>query len=286
MPDARRPGHSLVSVVIPTFNRRGLVREAIDSVLRQDGASLEIFVVDDGSQDGTVAELERIGPPVVPVAIAHCGRVGKVRNVGIRLARGEFVAFLDSDDVWLPGKLARQLDYLASHPDIAVVYTNQYRVQQGRILPRTRFDHFAPRRRVLYRETVRGLCVQTSSVIARREVFDTIGLFDEEQVLYEDADMWSRLSERYELGFIETPLVLYRPDVDPGHLQADERVNLREAWRYYQKYAERRRMRVASAEEDAGTARFLGGLAAVAAELGEPWPPGECGGTLPESPHA
>ncbi len=132
----------LVSVVIPTFQRKALVQEAIDSVLRQGAARLEILVVDDGSQDGTVEELARRGPPIVSIAIAHCGLIGKVRNVGIRRAQGAFVALLDSDDVWLPGKLDRQLDYLAAHPDVSAVYTNQYRVRQGRVLPRTRFEDF------------------------------------------------------------------------------------------------------------------------------------------------
>jgi glycosyltransferase involved in cell wall biosynthesis len=272
-----------VSVVIPTFARRDLTQEAIDSVLSQAGARLEVIVVDDGSGDGTLEALERRGPPVVPVPIPRCGRIGKVRNAGIRRARGVLIAFLDSDDVWLPGKLARQLDYLAAHPHVGAVYTDQYRMQGGRILPRTRFDDFPPRRRVLYRDTVRGLCVQTSSVVVRREVFEVVGLFDEDLLLYEDADMWSRISEHFEWGFVAAPLVIYRPDIDPAHVQTDERRTLREAWRYYERYVARRCRRPASPEEDAGTARFLAGLMAVADTLGEPWPPGR-GDAGPESP--
>jgi glycosyltransferase involved in cell wall biosynthesis len=267
----------LVTVVIPTYEREALVQEAIDSVLAQGVERLEIVVVDDGSQDGTMRALERRGAPIVPVSIPHSGRVARVRNAGIRRAQGAFVAFLDSDDVWLPGKLRGQLDYLAAHPGVAAMYTNEYRVSQGRISPRTRFDDFPPRRRVLYRTTVHGLCVQTSSVLLRRRVLDAVGLFDEDQILYEDADMWSRISEQFEWSFLDEPLVLYRPDVDPRpHRLADERLNLLEAWRYYEKYTARRRRRPADPEEDAGTACFLDGMAAIARVIGEPWPPPPC----------
>ncbi len=264
----------LVSVVIPTYQRAALVQEAIDSVLAQEVGDLQIVVVDDGSRDGTVEALEQRGDPIVVVSIPHCGVVARVRNAGIGRAEGGFVAFLDSDDLWLPGKLRRQLDYFAANRGISALYTNEFRVVQGQVLSRTRFDEFPPRRRVRYRTAVRGLCVQTSSVMVRREVFDVVGLFDEEQALYEDADMWSRISDRFEWGFIGEPLVLYRPDVDPHpHLLADERLELLDAWRYYEKYAARRRGRDPDPEEDEGTARFLDGLAALALAIGEPWPP-------------
>jgi glycosyltransferase involved in cell wall biosynthesis len=264
----------LVTVVIPTYEREALVQEAIASVLAQGIEEIEIVVVDDGSRDGTIRALERRGGPIVPVSIPHSGRAARVRNAGIRRARGVFVAFLDSDDVWLPGKLRRQLDYFAANPGVAALYTNEYRVTQRRISRRTRFDDFPPRRRVLYRTTVHGLCVQTSSVVLRRHVLDAVGLFDEDQILYEDADMWSRISEQFEWGFLDEPLVLYRPDVDQRpHRLTDERLNLLEAWRYYEKYAARRCRRGADPGEDAGTACFLDGLTAVARAIGEPWPP-------------
>src|SRR6185503_15163750 len=119
-----------------------------------------------------------------------------------------------------------------------------------------------------------GLCVQTSSVVLRRQVLDAVGLFDEDQILYEDADLWSRISEQFDWGFLDEPLVLYRPDVDQRpHRLTDERLNLLEAWRYYAKYAARRCRRGADPGEDAGTACFLDGLTAVARAIGEPWPP-------------
>lgn len=255
---APRPGSRdpRVSVVIPTYNRRRLVVEAIDSVLAQGEDGVEILVVDDGSTDDTVPFVRRLRAPVVVIPIPHCGLSGRVRNVGIRRARGALVALLDSDDLWLPGKLGRQLEYFAAHPGIAIVYTNQYRHEGGRILARTRFDQFPPWSRPLYRETLDGFCVQTSSVMMRREVFDAVGLFAEDLLCYEDLDMWSRLSERYEFGFIETPLVVYRRDVDPGHVQDDLAVKLAAARKYIERYEARRRGQPRTPEEERATERF------------------------------
>ena len=258
-----------MSVVIPTYNRRGLVTEAVRSVLEQGEDRVEILVVDDGSSDGTAAHLAALGWPLRVLALPHSGVIARVRNAGIREARGAFVAFLDSDDVWLPGKLRRQLDHLAAHPEVGAVYTDQYRQQGGRILPRTRFEDFPPRPRVSWRDSLHGLCVQTSSVMVRREVFDAVGLFNEDLLLYEDADMWSRMSERYELGIIPDPLVIYRIDADSLHLKDDQRLEARMAREWLRLYEARRRDRPVGEEERRGIARFRAELEAWEARLGD-----------------
>jgi glycosyltransferase involved in cell wall biosynthesis len=205
----RESTEARVSVVIPTRDRRGPLVEAIDSVLSQDVDGVEIIVVDDGLADDTASFVRRARASVAVVRIPPGGGRGRARNAGIRLAQAPLVAFLDADDIWLPGKLARQLDHLAAHPELAVVYTNTYRQEAGRILGRTRFDDFPPRAGRKHAATF-GFGVRTSSVIARRAVFDAAGLFDETLAEGEDRELWSRLRERHAFGWIDTPLVVER----------------------------------------------------------------------------
>jgi len=265
---ASRRARPLVSIIIPTYNRRGLIVESVQSVLGQGGA-VEIIVVDDGSTDGTVEHLKALRLPARVFQIPHTGVIGKVRNIGIGQARGEMIAFLDSDDIWLPGKIESQLDYLASHPGISVTYTDAYQEESGGILDETRFQQFPPRSRVIYRETILRLCVHTSTVLMRRAVLEKVGLFNEELVLYEDADMWSRVSEEYELGFVAQPLVVVRPDRDPNHLVADRRLLLQEARKYLKLYEERRRGKPRSVEEIRATQKFARALVKLEDELGK-----------------
>ncbi|HUG38318.1 MAG TPA: glycosyltransferase family A protein [Candidatus Limnocylindrales bacterium] len=226
---SRESTEARVSVVIPTRDRRRSLVEAIDSVLSQDVDGVEIIVVDDGAADDTASFVRRTRAAVAVVRIPPGGGRGRARNAGIRRARAPLVAFLDADDIWLPGKLARQLDQLAAHPEIAVAYTNAYRQEVGRILPRTRFDDFPPRaspphergeveppasRADMARATF-GACVRTSSVVARRAVFDAGDLFDETLAEGDDRDLWSRLSERHVFGWIDTPLVVERACDEP-----------------------------------------------------------------------
>ena len=203
-----------VSVVILTQDRRRPLVEAIDSVLSQDVDGVEIIVVDHGAAADTASFVRRARASVAVVRIPPGGGRGRARNAGIRRAQAPLVAFLDADDIWLPGKLARQLDHLASHPEIAIAYTNAYRQEAGRILARTRFDDFPPRACPRYGATF-GFCVRTSSVVARRAVFDEGGLFDETLAEGEDRDLWSRLSQRHAFGWIDAPLVVERACNEP-----------------------------------------------------------------------
>ncbi len=122
----------LVSVVIPVFNAERFVAEAIESVLGQEGAEVEVVVVDDGSTDGSVAVAERFGDAVRVVRGEHAG-IGAARNRGVEGARGEYVAFLDADDLWARGKLARQLGVLmgADAPELVFGMMQQFRGEPG-----------------------------------------------------------------------------------------------------------------------------------------------------------
>src|SRR5688572_20527672 len=127
-PGARTHRHEpTVSVVIPTYNRVRLVLEAIESVRLQRVGPVEIIVVDDGSPDDTVRRCRALDDPPVVIPLPRSGVIARVRNVGIRRATGRYIAFLDSDDLWLPGKLQSQLACFDAHPEIGGVYTNQLR---------------------------------------------------------------------------------------------------------------------------------------------------------------
>jgi len=112
----------MVSVIIPTYNRSGLVGEAIASVLAQQDAKFEVIVVDDGSTDDTAVTLESFGAAIRPLWRPH-GGVSSARNTGIVAAVGEWLAFLDSDDLWLPRKLWMQLEFLLKHPELKLCQT-------------------------------------------------------------------------------------------------------------------------------------------------------------------
>lgn len=258
----------LVSVVIPTYNRERLVVQAVRTVLAQDHPALEVLVVDDGSADGTLPRLAAFGPPVRRLARPHSGIAARVRNAGIREARGELLAFLDADDLWLPGKLARQLDHLARHPDLAVVYTDSFVEDGGRRRARTRFADCPPRARLYVRERLSGMCVQASTLLLRREVLDAVGLFDEALVMYEVSDLVSRISEVYPMGVVEEPLAVRRLGVDRLHVTLDDALRAREARKYLARYHARRDGATRDDEERDAARRFEAELAALEARLG------------------
>jgi glycosyltransferase involved in cell wall biosynthesis len=157
----------IVSVIIPTFNRSAMVREAVESVLSQTSDEFELIVVDDGSTDGTGAALEPYSASLSLVRQENRG-VSAARNRGAAVARGELLAFLDSDDLWLPEKLAVQLSYLRTFPDAAVCHTEELWIRDGkRVNPRKKHAKAEGRDFVrLLRESL----ISPSSVILRRSV--------------------------------------------------------------------------------------------------------------------
>lgn len=199
----------LVSVVIPTHNRKGKVLEAITSALDQKLDNIEILVVDDGSTDGTAEYLKSLNLPITIITKPN-GGVSNARNTGIKAAKGKYVAFLDSDDLWLPGKLEAQVNYLESHPDIPLVYTDQYLNIDGQNLDKTRFQRDAPKDNMLLSAFVDFTPIHTSTVMIRRDLFEELGMFSEELHVHEDSELWNRISNHYKLGFISEVLGVYR----------------------------------------------------------------------------
>ena len=130
----------LVSVVIPTHNYGRYLGEAVQSVRAQGVPDIEILVVDDASTDDTPAELARLAGPDLRAIRIEAGDVSTARNTGLAAARGRFLAFLDADDRWCPGKLARQLEVMEAEPGVGLVFTNFSRFGPEGAYPRTQFD--------------------------------------------------------------------------------------------------------------------------------------------------
>ena len=204
------PDRELVSVIIPTRNRAALVEEAIDSVMAQRDCVLEVIVVDDGSTDDTVAclaarrhqwdRLRWIAQPPRGVAAA--------RNAGVRAAAGSWLAFLDSDDLWRPGKLAAQRALHRAAPDLLISQTNELWLRNGcRVNPCS--YHRKPSGDIFLPSLARCL-VSPSAVLMHRSVFESVGGFDESLPVCEDYDLWLRVASCVPVGLVSEPLVIKR----------------------------------------------------------------------------
>jgi len=203
MTDLERP---IVSVIIPTYNRAHLVGRAIRSVLNQTYQDFEIIVVDDGSTDNTEEVVKSFNDPRIRYIRHEKNRGGSAaRNTGIRAARGEYIAFLDSDDEWLPKKLEKQLQKFSQvGKQVAAIYVaTEWRESQGEKTVRV----FVPRFRgfrgrifeYLLMKNVVGSCTH---VMVRKACLEEVGLFDERLPARQDIDLWIRLAKKYEFDFI------------------------------------------------------------------------------------
>ena len=208
--------HPLVSVIIPTYNRAQMLRQAVDSALEQDYPRTEILVIDDGSADETPIMLADYEDRIRFFRQENTG-VSAARNLGIRASRGELIAFLDSDDYWLPGKLAIQADWFLRHPGALICQTEEIWIRNGRrVNPRLKHRK---REGDIFIESLSLCLVSPSAVMLRRSLLDETGLFDPELPACEDYDLWLRISSRYRVGLIEKPLLVRRGG-HPGQLSA------------------------------------------------------------------
>jgi glycosyltransferase involved in cell wall biosynthesis len=196
-----------VSVIIPTYNRAWVIKEAIDSVLAQDYAEFELIVVDDGSTDQTSDVLDTFGNVIKVFSQKNKG-VSAARNRGIAEASGNFIAFLDSDDLWHPQKLSSQIDFFNQTPDALICQTEEVWIRNGlRVNPKKR--HKKPSG-MIFKPSLKLCLVSPSAVMIRRRLFDRVGGFDETLPACEDYDLWLRISCRFPIHLIDTPLIVKR----------------------------------------------------------------------------
>jgi glycosyltransferase involved in cell wall biosynthesis len=196
-----------VSVIIPTYNRAWVIKEAIDSVLTQDYTEFELIVVDDGSTDQTFDVLESYRNDIKVLSQKNKG-VSAARNRGIAEASGNFIAFLDSDDLWLSQKLSVQIDFFNQTPDALICQTEEVWIRNGlRVNPKKR--HKKPSG-MIFKPSLRLCLVSPSAVMIRRHLLDRVGRFDETLPACEDYDLWLRISCRFPIHLIDTPLIIKR----------------------------------------------------------------------------
>jgi len=197
-----------VSVIIPTFNRAAWVAEAVASVVAQSFRDFELIVVDDGSTDTTLEALVRWEDKIQVLRRARRRGVSAARNLGVAAARGEWLAFLDSDDLWLPDKLARQLEYLKENPGLRLCQTEEVWVRNGvRVNPPE--THLKVGGEIFLPSLSRCL-VSPSAAMMQRKLFEELGGFDEDLPAAEDYDLWLRVAWRHPVGLVPEALVIKR----------------------------------------------------------------------------
>jgi len=204
----------MISVIIPTHNRASFLPEAIRSVLDQDyfkdcreNLCFEFLVIDDGSTDGTEEVVRSFGKKVKYIFQQHQG-VSVARNQGLRLSSGDFIAFLDSDDLWMAKKIRTQMSFMEAYPKAVVCYTEEIWIRDGVFVnPRKKHQKYSG----WIFDKVLPLCLLSlSSALFRREVFEVIGDFDESMPACEDYDLGIRLAHRFPIHLIDSPLIVKR----------------------------------------------------------------------------
>jgi glycosyltransferase involved in cell wall biosynthesis len=200
-----------VSVIIPTYNRCAMLLEAIDSVLAQSVTAFELIIIDDGSTDGTEDHLARLGEAIRFERIERSGPAA-ARNRGVALARAPLIAFLDSDDLWAPTKLERQLAFMRTNPGCAILQTDEIWIRNGcRVNPGMRHRKRAGD---IFIDSLRTCLISMSATMMRADLFRSLGGFDETMTAAEDYDLWLRILIDHEAGLLDEPLVTRRG----GHL--------------------------------------------------------------------
>ncbi len=191
-----------VSVIIPTYNRKALLRQALESVFAQSYRDFEVIVIDDGSTDGTEEALRPLFERIRYLSKPN-GGPASARNRGIKEARGDYIAFLDSDDLWEPKFLEVTCDYLGRHDELAMVATGWRTLPEGKHRPRVAASLLHGD---LFRRLIEQRFIRTSSVLARRAFMERVGGFNEGLEVAEDYDMWLRIARAYPVAFLNVPL--------------------------------------------------------------------------------
>jgi glycosyltransferase involved in cell wall biosynthesis len=202
-----------VSIVLPTFNRLRFLRPSLESVLVQTFQDWELLIADDGSDEGTRSYLGELNDPRIKVLwLAHSGNPASVRNAALRAAAGDYIAFQDSDDLWVADKLEIQLAALMSQAERRWNYSGYSCIDQaGRRRPHPGSKPWKAYEGSIFEQI---LCYQadivTATVMAQRQLLVSVGGFDERLAMQEDYDLWMRLALASDVGVVERPLVAMR----------------------------------------------------------------------------
>ncbi len=188
-----------VSVILPTYNRVKFLKRSLDSVFLQKGASFEVIVVDDGSDDGSMEFIKLNYPDVICLWQKNKG-VSSARNLGIQHAKGKWLAFIDSDDEWLDGKLNAQLQHFKANPGSQVNQTNEIWYREGQRVNQRK--HQLKKSGDLFGQSLKTCAISPSTVMIHRAIIDDVGGFDEGFLVCEDYELWLRITAMYEVGLV------------------------------------------------------------------------------------
>jgi glycosyltransferase involved in cell wall biosynthesis len=218
-----------ISVVIPTYNSAKYLGEAIQSVLNQTIGDFEIIVIDDGSTDNPKEVVDRFLEPRLRYVSQENRGVSAAYNRGFKLSCGEYVTFLDADDVLLEDSLAKGLQMLESHPEVAFSYGQAHIVDENGLIYRLRKSSFLGGSALVDGKTqvkeLLFLCrITSSTVMVRRNCFEEVEGFHEELSIAEDRHLYIRLAKRWPVAYIAEPLVKYRLHHNQLHKRVDPRV--------------------------------------------------------------
>ena len=221
----------LISVVIPTYNRVHLIGEALESVFAQTFKDYEVILIDDGSTDGTEESVKKNFAGRLRYVRQKNQGISSARNHGIVLARGKYVAFLDSDDKWLPKKLAKQAEYLEANPHVGLLCTKLWRYEIGNEEKRETCPPDFPKH---FTDLLTGPnFIPTTTTMVRKRCLDAVGVFDPALPVAEDWDLWLRIAKDFKIHCLSDVLAEHR---DHPAKTTKNRVKVYEGfWRFYAK---------------------------------------------------
>ncbi|MCK5735716.1 MAG: glycosyltransferase family 2 protein [Spirochaetaceae bacterium] len=201
---------SLISVIIPTFNREGFILRALDSILTQTFRDFDIWIIDDGGSDNTEKLIEERAAEITEIKIHYIHTpnrgVAAARNYGIQHSAGDWIALLDSDDEWVPEKLEKQLSCVNENPELSLFHTEELWIRNGiRVNPPKSYQKYSGD---VFEKSLPVCMIGPSTSLFRRELYDAIGGFDEDYPVCEDYDFWIRATSRYEAGLVDKPLTI------------------------------------------------------------------------------
>ena len=224
-----------VSVVIATYNMAQYIAQAIESVLNQTYADLDLHVVDDGSSDDTRMVVAAIRDPRVHYHWQSNAGQTKAKNLGIRNSTGRFIAFCDADDFWTPHKLAVQLPCFEGSDNVGVVYSRRSQVMaDGTSLPDPEDDFHSGR---ITEQLFKHNFISFGTAVVRRRCLEEMGVFDEGYRMGIDWDLWLRISTRYEFSFVDDVTYIYR--VWPGQMSSNWRGRYEHAFRIMESFVDK-----------------------------------------------
>ncbi len=260
-----------VSVIIPTFNRAHLLGATLESVRAQTFADYEIILVDDGSTDDTSAQFKNSRDPIRYLQTTHAGQ-GVARNFGMASARGEYIAFLDSDDLWHARFLEKMTAALEANQSVGLVYCDYATFDSSGIIAPAYLPPEHKLRGNIFPTLLESNFISTGALLIRRECFERVGGFDASLPLVEDWDLWLRLARLYGAQYVDEPLAQIR--IDLSHTSRNPemiyRLNLRVLAKLRREFPQdAKRFRLTLRGQNA---RFHGALAAYFRRSRRPLP--------------